>query len=142
MMAVDTNILVFAHREETILHKAALERLKSLALGRDLWALPIFCLGEFVRVVTHSKLFDPPSTLTEAFENMRSLMESPSLRLLYPGEQFVSFFEELCSEGKAMGNLAFDAQIVAVMREHGVESILTEDRDFRRFERVRVLTVS
>ncbi|MGH7545144.1 MAG: PIN domain-containing protein, partial [Gemmatimonadota bacterium] len=58
---------------------------------------------------------------------------SPSLTLLSPGDRYWPLFREALREGRAAGNLAFDAQIVAVCRERGVRALLTEDRDFRRF---------
>ena len=66
MIAVDTNVLVAAHLEDLPKHRLALERLSELASGDTPWAVPVFCFGEFARVVTHPRLFDPPSTLDEA----------------------------------------------------------------------------
>lgn len=133
MIAVDTNILVYAHREETPLHPAALDRLRSLAEGSTPWALPIFCLGELVRVVTHARIFTPATGLDTALAFLDQMLGSPSVRLLLPGATFAARFAEACREGSVQGNLAFDAQVVAVCREHGVAEILTEDRDFARF---------
>ena len=133
MIAVDTNVLVYAHREDLPQHRAALARLRALAEGHALWALPVFCVGEFVRIVTHRKLFHPPSTLPEATAALEALLASPSLTLLSPGDRYWPLFSDALREGRAVGNLAFDAQIVAVCREHGVRALLTEDRDFRRF---------
>lgn len=133
MIAIDTNVLVYAHREEMPLHTTALERLRSLAEGGTPWALPTFCIGEFVRVVTHPRLFHPPSTLEIALTFLEQLLASPSARMLVAGPTFPEFFAGACRDGNVQGNLAFDAQVVAVCREHGVAEILTEDRDFARF---------
>jgi toxin-antitoxin system PIN domain toxin len=133
VIAVDTNILVYAHREDLPQHTRALRRLMQLAEGQALWAVPVFCLGEFVRIVTHPRLFDPPSSLEEATAALDGLLESPSLAVLSPGERYWPLFSQALREGRAAGNLAFDAQIVAVCREHGVQTLLTEDRDFHRF---------
>ena len=133
MIAVDTNILVYAHREEAALHAAALTRLRELAEGGVPWALPVFCVGEFVRVVTHARIFRPPSDLATALAFLDSLLASPSSRLLLPGPTFPDLFAEASRSGAVHGNLAFDAQLVAVCREHGVAEILTQDRDFARF---------
>lgn len=133
MMAIDTNVLVYAHREETPLHTIAIERLRALAEGSTPWALPTFCIGEFVRVVTHSRLFHPPTTLDVALAFLEQLLASPSARVLVAGATFPDLFAEACRDGNVHGNLAFDAQLVAVCREHGVAEILTEDRDFARF---------
>jgi predicted nucleic acid-binding protein len=91
-------------------------------------------IGEFVRVVTHARIFHPPTDLDSALEFVAQVLGSPSARLLVPGLTFPTLFAEACRDGAVQGNLAFDAQVVAVCREHGVSEILTEDRDFARFE--------
>lgn len=138
MIAVDTNILVYADRSELPQHARALAALRELAEGRDAWALPVFCLGEFVRVVSHPRLFDPPTPASEAVAAVAALLESPSVRLLSPGRRYWELFAELVREGGVSGNLVFDAQIAAVCLEHGARTLLTEDRDFARFARITV----
>jgi uncharacterized protein len=133
VIAVDTNILVHAHREESQLHGRALARLTELAEGQALWGIPVFCLGEFLRIVTHARVFDPPSTVVEACEFLETLAESPSLRLLSPGARFLALLADAAREANAAGNLAFDAVIAAVCRESGAHELLTQDRDFARF---------
>jgi hypothetical protein len=133
LIAVDTNVLVYAHRSGFPQHPAALQALRGLAEGSAAWALPVFVLGEFLRVVTHPR-FDPPSTDAEAIEALEGLLSSRSVRVLYPGDRYWQALREAVVEGGARGNLVYDAQIVALCREHGVDTILTEDRDFRRFE--------
>ena len=142
MIAVDTNVLVYAHRAEMPLHEPALERLRDLVEGREPWALPVFCIGEFVRVVTHARIFRPPSRLEEALEFIAQVLTSPSPRLLVPGPTYPALFAEACRDGNAQGNLAFDAQLVALCREHGVREIITEDRDFARFAVPAVVRLS
>jgi toxin-antitoxin system PIN domain toxin len=134
MIAVDTNVLVYAHRAEMPLHALALRRLRALVEGSAPWALPAFCIGEFVRVVTHARILRPPTTLEVALEFIARALASPAARLLVPGATFPALFAEACRDGAVQGNLAFDAQLVAVCREHGVTTILTEDRDFSRFD--------
>lgn len=141
MIAIDTNILVYAHREELALHRKALSRLVGLAEGLEPWALPVFCIGEFLRVVTHPKLFNPPSTLRRAILAIGNLLESPSVVILNPAENFWPILTEIARIADAKGNILFDAQIVAVCREHGVREILSEDRDFSRFEGVTLHTL-
>jgi toxin-antitoxin system PIN domain toxin len=141
MIAVDTNILVYAHREEFPLHEPALNRLVQLAEGPDAWALPVFCVGEFLRVVTHPRLFNPPSALSEATEAVEELLGSPGLVVLNPGERFFPLVFEAAQTADARGNLLYDAQIVALCREHGVRDLLSEDRDFKRFEGITLHTL-
>jgi uncharacterized protein len=133
VIAVDTNILVYAHREELPQHRRAEARLRELAEGDARWGLPVFCLSEFVRVVTHPAVFQPASTVSEATAVLERLLASPSVEVLSPGERYWALLRDALHEARATGNLAFDAQIVAVCRESGVRTLLTEDRDFRRF---------
>jgi len=137
VIAVDTNILVYAHREELAQHAAARARVTALAEGDAPWAIPVFCLGEFVRVVTHPRVFDPPHTVDEACAALDRVLESPSVRILNPGDRFWTMLAAAVREGAAMGNLAFDAQVAALCRESGVSALLTEDRDFDRFPWLR-----
>ena len=133
MIAVDTNILVYAHREELPQHRRARAEITKLAEGSSRWGIPVFCIGEFARVVTHPRLFDPPYSAAEACEALARVLESPSVHVISPGSGYLSLFLEAVREADAIGNLVFDAQIVAVCRESGVSRLLTEDRDFARF---------
>ena len=134
MIAVDTNILVQAHREELDRHAQALARLRKLAEGGVPWGLPVFCLGEFARLVTHPRVFSPPSTVDQALEALDALLRSPSVRVLVPGPRYPQLFADCLRTGDARGNLAFDAQIAAVCLEQGARELLTLDRDFSRFQ--------
>lgn len=134
MIAVDTNILVYAHREEMRAHGAARARLVELAEGPEPWALPVFCVGEFLRVITHPRLFDPPFGWEDALEALGRILRSPSLRILMPGDRYMECLDRAIREAGATGNLIFDAQVAALCREAGVRALLTEDRDFARFQ--------
>lgn len=103
------------------------------------WGLPVFCIGEFVRVVTHARVMDPPSTLDDAWAALEGLLQSPTLRVLNPGSQYPPLFHDALKAADARGNLAFDAQIAAVCRERGASRLLTLDRDFARFPDLRVV---
>lgn len=142
MIAADTNILVYAHRLEFDQHEAAVRVLRRLAEGDDAWALPVFVLGEFLRVVTHPRIFDRPTPRSTAVEAVSALLASPSLRVLHPGERFWPLLQAAMEEAGATGNLVLDAEIVALCREHGVHTLLTEDKDFRRFPSVAVRTLA
>ena len=138
MIALDTNILVYAKREETSYHAQARDLLIDLAEGESLWALPWPCIYEFVRVVTHPRVFDPPTRLESALEDLDSLLQSPSLTLLQEGPRHATFMQRLLKAGQAAGNLAHDAHIAALVIEHGVNELWTADRDFTRFTGLHV----
>jgi hypothetical protein len=141
VIAVDTNVLVHAQRPGRPEHAPALAWLQHLATGPIPWGLPVFCLGEFLRVVTHPRLFDPPTPVADALAALEGLIASPSVRVLLPGSGFPRLLAECVRRGDARGNLVFDAQIAALCLEHGATDLLTCDRDFARFPGLRLRTL-
>ena len=139
MIAVDTNILIYAHRAEADLHESSLKKLTALAEGNEPWAIPVFCITEFLRVVTHARVFNPPSKTPIAFQFVEQLLESPVCRVIAPGSDFIEHLKTVLLDSTIQGNLVFDAQIAAVCREQGISEILTNDRDFERFRNLSVL---
>ena len=79
MIAVDTNVLIYAHREDSPWHAAALEALTGLAEGRSAWAIPWPCLHEFLAIVTHPRIHRPPTPLAIAIDQVSAWLESPTL---------------------------------------------------------------
>ena len=138
MIAVDANVLICAHRAETELHSRAGERLLELAEGGEPWAVPVFCLTEFIRVTTHRRVFNPPSTLSQAVQFLKEVLAAPSCHIALPGDGFFHLLQSTLLSGDARGNLVFDAQIVALCREYGIERLLTNDRDFERFDKLGI----
>ena len=138
MIALDTNILVYAHRADSIHHTAAQELLSSLAEGDEPWGIPWPCVYEFLRVVTHPRIFDPPTDLTDALEDTVSLLESSSIRMLGEGPNHIMHLVRMADAGNARGNLIHDAHIAALALENGVTELWTVDRDFARFTGLRV----
>jgi len=129
---------VYARREELPQHPVALELLRGLVEGAAPWALPWPCVYEFVRVVTHPRVFDPPSGLDVVIEDLERLVACPSLRLLGEGPAHHGHMARTLRAGKASGNLAHDAHIAALLVEHGVTELWTADRDFARFPGIRI----
>ena len=138
MIALDTNVLVYARREEAPFHQKASDLLRAFAEGEKPWALPWPCVYEFLRVVTHPRVFDPPTALADALEGLESLLDSPSLVLLGEGTMHRAHLSQMASAGAAAGNLAHDAHIAALAREHGVAELWTADRDLARFPGLRI----
>lgn len=133
MIALDANVLVYARRAETPQHPVALSLLTRLAEGPEPWALPWPCVYEFLRVVTHAEVFDPPTPLDDALEDLEALFDSPSLSLLGEGRAHRGHLRNAVSWSHARGNLIHDAHIAALCLEHGVSELWTADRDFARF---------
>ena len=133
MIAVDTNLLVYAHREDSPWHDAASRRVTELAEGRAPWALPWPCVHEFLAIVTHPKIYAPPTPLAAAAEQVEAWLESPSLTMLAEPEGYWVELKRLLLDGRVNGPQVHDARVAALCRLHGVRELWTADRDFGRF---------
>lgn len=124
---------MYARREELPRHREARALLTRLAEGSAPWALPWPCVYEYLRVVTHPRVFDPPTDPESALEDLESLLASPSLVLLGEGSGHPAHLRRMMAAGRAVGNLVHDAHIAALVLEHGARELWTTDRDFARF---------
>jgi toxin-antitoxin system PIN domain toxin len=139
VIAVDTNILVYAFNEDAPQHDRARQIVRALAEGDAAWALPVFVIGEFLRVVTNPRgPLTRPGKPASAMQAIDALLASPSVRALLPGRRYLPLLRGLVADANPKGNEIFDAQVAAVCLEHGATTILTEDRDFLRFSGVTV----
>jgi toxin-antitoxin system PIN domain toxin len=136
LIAVDTNILIYAHREESPFHKASAGCMTELAEGVAAWAIPWPCLHEFLAIVTHPRIFSPPSTLGEAFDQIDAWLASPSVTLLAESITHLATLRALLLAGRVRGPQVHDGRIAALCRQHGVRELWTADRDFSRFSGV------
>jgi len=137
--AVDTNLLVFAEITSSRHHGRALGLLRELAGDARPWAIPWPCLYEFLRVVTHPRVFHPPVPMDRALSDLGRILRSPSLRLLAETPRHLAIMAQVLKDGGTVGNLVHDAHIAALCLEHGVSELFTGDRDFHRFPGLRVV---
>ncbi len=133
MIALDANILVYAHREDSPWHAAALDRLVELAEGRAPWAIPWPCIHEFLAIVTHPRIYAPPTPLENAIDQVEAWLESPSLVLLSELEDYWRRLRPMLHSGQITGPQVHDCRVAALCRLHGVTELWTADRDFGRF---------
>jgi toxin-antitoxin system PIN domain toxin len=138
VIAVDTNILVYAHRRDSPFHASASARIRELAEGRAPWALPWPCVHEFYSVVTHPRIYGPPSTQQEAIGQVAAWLESPSVVPISEGPAYWPALADLLSTGKVTGAMVHDARIAALCSANGVRELWSADRDFSRFPALRV----
>jgi uncharacterized protein len=134
LIALDTNILVYAHRRDSEFNERAYARIAELARGRGAWAIPWPCIYEFFAVVTHPRIYDPPSSTDQALEQIDVWLEAPGVVLLTETE--VHHWEELrgvIASARIAGPRVHDARIAALCLAHGVRELWTADRDFSRF---------
>src|SRR5208283_3305953 len=133
MIAVDTNLLVYAHREDSPGHETAYTRNIDLAEGRAPWARPWQCIHEFLAIVTHPRIYSPPTPMKKAIDQVEAWLESPTLVLLSESADYWPLLRSTLQDGRVSGPQVHDARIVAVCRQHGVSELWTADRDFGRF---------
>jgi len=139
VQALDTNVLIYSEVDSNRHHGAALQLVNRLTQGGLPWAIPWPCVYEFLRVVTHPRVFHPPVPLQIALDDLGRILASPSLVLLAETERHVALFDQVIRKAGATGNLIHDAHIAALCLEHGVSELLTGDRDFSRFQDLRVI---
>jgi uncharacterized protein len=137
MIAVDTNILVYAHRRDAPFHAAARERIAELAEGRAGWAVAWPCLHEFFGIVTHPRIYKKPSSAEQAIDQVDAWLESPTLSLLAEGGAHWSTLKPLVQAARLTGPAIHDARIAALCLQHGVRELWTADRDFGRFTELK-----
>lgn len=138
MIALDTNILVYAHREDSPFHEAAYRRVAGLAEGPANWAIPWPCLHEFIGIVTHPRIYAPPSSLEQALAQAEAWLESPTLVMLGETATHWSTLRTMLIDGRVAGAQVHDARVAALCRQHGVRELWSADRDFSRFTGIAV----
>ncbi len=138
MIALDTNILIYAHRSESEWHEAASACVQTLAEGRAAWAIPWPCVHEFFAIATRANIFNPPSTAAQALAQLEAWFESPALHLIGESANHFNTLKQLVTGAKLQGGAIHDARIAAICTDHGVAARWTADRDFSRFPSLRV----
>ncbi len=136
MILPDVNVLVHAHREDAHDHRAYRDWLESVVNADSAFGLSDLVVSGFVRIVTHPRIFAPPSALADALQFADDLRQCPNCVAVAPGRDHWRIFRRLCAEARAKGNLIPDAFLAAMAIEHGCEWITT-DRDFARFPGLR-----
>jgi len=115
-----------------------LTNLVQLAEGRAPWAIPWPCIHEFFAIVTHPRIYTPPTPLLKAIDQVEAWLESPSLVLLSESEDYWGVLQNILQAGRVAGPQVHDARIAALCQQHGVTELWSADRDFSRFPRLKV----
>ncbi len=137
MIAVDTNILVYAHRLDSPWHGEAKACLEGLAGTGRAWAIPWPCVHEFLAITTHPRIFAPPTPLADALLAVESWLACPSLQLLGENDGHWLVLRDTLEAARVAGPKVHDARIAALCLLHGVSELWTADRDFARFADLR-----
>ena len=138
MIAVDTNLLVYAHRRESRNHQMAAAVVRALAEGDTIWAIPWPCCYEFLSVVTNPRIWkDEATTPGGAWRQLAAWTASPSNRLIGETDDFLEILGRFVERPRVIGAVVHDARVAAICVSHGVEMLLTRDRDFSLFPELR-----
>lgn len=134
---LDINVLVYAHREDSPRHVEYLRWLEDLVNSDHAYGLSDLVLSGFLRVVTHPKVFNPPSGTDKALAFVEELRSQSTCAIINPGPRHWDIFSRLCKTSGIKGNLVPDAFLAALAIESGSEWV-TADRDYHRFPGLRV----
>ncbi|GAA5101077.1 TA system VapC family ribonuclease toxin [Nocardia iowensis] len=132
---VDTSILIYASDAGSPVHQQAAALVRELLRGPELTTLFWPVLQSYLRIVTHPSICLSPLPVAVAQQAVDAVLASPSIRVVGEGENFWRCYNQV---GGGRGNEVPDAVIVALMLEHGVSTIYTRDRDFRKYSAISV----
>ena len=139
MFLVDTNILLHAVNRDSPCHEAARRNLESFINGLEQWSLTWSIVYEYLRVATHPRVFKKPLTLEDAYESIMPILRAGNCAILSETEQHQTVLEQSKKQiHRLSGNVLHDLHIAVIMREHGIQEIVTRDDDFKAFPWVRI----
>ena len=136
MIAVDTQLLVYAFRKDAVFHSESIRALKKLAESGQPWAIPWPCVHEFLNIATHPKIYTPTAEVEDALRALLAWKKSPSLELLGETDDYFEILSDILQSTKVRGPTIHDARIAAICVAHGVKTLWTIDRDFSRFQMI------
>lgn len=139
MIAVDTNLLVYAHRPEMPFHEGTRRLLVEAAGGTEPVSVPWPCVHEFLAVVSNPRIFKDPTPMDFALEAVRRLLASLSGGFLAEGEGYLDTLERIARPALLQGAIVHDARVAALCLYHGVRVLWSVDRDFSRFSELTVV---
>jgi hypothetical protein len=137
--SIDTNILLYASDRGSPFADRATAFLAECASGDDLVYLTWPTIMSYLRIATHSAIFSSPLSPDEAMQNIHSLLERPHVRTLGEDEGFWEVYRGVAGGFPVRGNAVPDAHLAALLRQHGVGILYTNDADFKRFSFLNVI---
>jgi uncharacterized protein len=137
LIALDTNVLVAAHRGDSVWHTAASKAITELTLHQRLWGIPSACLSEFLSVVTAMRGLKHPTPLETALRQVEEWLSTGGATLLYSGHNHAQTLFGLARAAHLRGGQFHDARIAVIGIENGVTELWTADRDFSRFPQLK-----
>ncbi len=133
MIAVDTNILVYAHMPENEFHLRSREVVADLLESGERVGIVWASVHEFLSTTSNRHVYPSPSSPGRALEAMRSIIDLPQVSMLGETRDHLALLDGLMGHGPVRGPKVHDARIAAICIGHGVSELWTADRDFSFF---------
>lgn len=132
--AIDVNILLYSSDTASPFRKTAVTFLQQCAEGPEVCCLAWTTVMGYLRLATHSAVASSPLSPDEAMRNVEGLLSLPHVRVLSEEEGFWNVYRDVAGLLPVRGNLVPDAHLAALLRQHDVTTLYTNDRDFRKFD--------
>jgi toxin-antitoxin system PIN domain toxin len=136
--SVDVNVLLHASDRSSDRHARARRFVESSAAGPEILCLTWPTLMSYLRIATHPRIFSAPLSPDEALGNIVALINLPHVRALSELDGFVDAYKHMTAEIPVRGNLVPDAHVATILFQHGIRTLYTSDRDFRKFQSLDV----
>ena len=136
--AIDANVLLYASDRSSARHDAARRFLDRCAANPEVLCLPWPTLMAYLRIATHAAIFSDPLSPADALANVAALLDLPQVRAVSENEGFLEVYRHVSGSAVVRGNLVPDAHVAAILFQHGVGTLYTNDRDFRKFATLQI----
>ncbi len=132
--SLDVNVLLYASDRASDRHVRARRFVETCAAGPEILCLTWPTLMSYLRIATHPRIFAAPLSPDEALANVSALLGLPHVRAISELDGFVDAYTHVVGDIPVRGNLVPDAHIAAILFQHGVRTLYSNDRDFRKFQ--------
>jgi uncharacterized protein len=136
--SIDANVLLYASDKSSNRYERARRFVESCAAGPEILCLTWPTLMAYLRIATHPRIFVAPLNSEEALGNVAALVALAHVRVLSEQDGFLDAYRRIAGDMPVRGNLVPDAHVAAILFQHGVRTLYTNDRDFRKFESLDV----
>ena len=138
-VSIDVNILLYASDESSDHYAVARDALQSIVSGDDICCVAWLTVLSYLRMATHPRIFRAPLSQADAESNIQRLLALPRVRVISELEGFWDVYREVSRALPVRGNLVPDAHLAALLKQHGIRTLYTHDRDFLKFTFLRVI---
>ena len=136
--SIDVNILLYASDSRSERHEQAVNFLRQAGEGDEACYLTWVTIMGYLRMATHPRIFSAPLSQATAQQNIGSLLARPHVDCIAEKDGFWDLYREVAGDTPVRGNLVPDAHLATLLRQHGIRTLYTCDRDFRKFSFLRV----